>query len=69
MLISSLEKMEAIVENNDALSWSGWDVNHLQKSATAWMKPEGVFKNGDWFIQKQFVLSANGWEIPNKFVR
>lgn len=68
MLINSLEKMEEIVEKNDSLSWSGWDVIHLTKSPTAWMKPDGVFRNG-WFIQKRFALSENGWELPNKFVR
>lgn len=69
MLISSLEKMESIVENNKDLSWNGWDVVQLQKSPSAWMKPEGVFRNGNWFIQKLFTLSESGWEIPNKFVR
>jgi hypothetical protein len=69
MLIKSLEKMEAIVENNDSLSWNGWDVLQFTKSPSAWMKPEGVFKDGNWFIQKRFPISESGWEIPQKLVR
>jgi hypothetical protein len=69
MLISSLDKMESIVENNDSLSWDGWDVVSYSQSPSAWMKPEGVRKDGAWFIQKRFPISESGWEIPNKLVR
>lgn len=66
MLINSLDVMEQIVDNNDALSWDGWTVIESKKSNTAWMKPEGAFVNGVWFIQKRFELSTDGWNIPNK---
>jgi hypothetical protein len=69
MKINSLEEAETIVENNDSLSWIGWDIVQLSKSPTAWMKPQGVFKNGEWYIQKNYNLSKNGWELPDKFVR
>ena len=69
MKISSLESMEAIVENNQLLNWNGWDVVELQKSPAAWTKPDGVFKDGEWLIQKRYGLSFDGWEIPNRFVR
>lgn len=69
MKISSLDKMEIIVENNKSLEWIGWDVVELQKSPTGWMKPEGIFRNGEWFIQKRYNIESNGWDIPNKFVR
>jgi hypothetical protein len=69
MKINSLEVMETIVENNKSLEWNGWDVVEIQKSPTGWMKPNGMFRNGEWFIQKHFNLNSNGWDIPNKFVR
>ena len=69
MKINSLEEAETIVENNKSLSWIGWDIIQLTKSPTAWMKPEGIFKNGNWYLKKQYNLSTSGWEIPDKFVR
>jgi hypothetical protein len=61
--------METIVENNKSLEWIGWDVVELQKSPTGWMKPEGILRNGEWFIQKRYNVESDGWDIPNKFVR
>jgi hypothetical protein len=69
MMINSLEKMESIVDNNDSLRWDGWDVLTTKKSPTAWMKPEGIYKNGSWYLQQRFIVSEKGWEIPDKFVR
>ena len=69
MKISSLEEAEKIVENNNELSWNGWDILHHKKSPTAWMKPDGIFKNESWYIQKQYNLSEIGWELPDKLVR
>lgn len=69
MKINSLEQAETLVENSKALSWDGWNIIHLEKSPTAWMKPQGVFNNGEWFLKKQFNLSEIGWEIPDKLVR
>ena len=69
MKINSLEQMETIVENNKSLEWNGWDVVEITKSPTGWMKTNGLFRNGEWHIQKRYDLNSNGWDIPNKFVR
>lgn len=69
MLIKSLDQMETIVENNRNLHWAGWDVLFLEKNNTAWLKPDGVYKDGKWYTQKKFEITTDGWEIPNKFVR
>jgi hypothetical protein len=69
MLVTSLEKMEEIVESDRSLSWRGWDVVHSVPNPTAWSKPDGAYIKGKWYIQKIFALSTDGWEIPNKFVR
>lgn len=69
MKINSLEEAETIVGNNNSLHWDGWDIIHSKKSPTAWMKPEGSYRDGDWFITKRFSLSESGWEIPDKFMR
>ena len=69
MKINSLEQAEQIVANNKSLVWDGWDIIQLTKSPTAWMKPEGVLRDGDWYLQKHYNLSAEGWELPAKFVR
>jgi hypothetical protein len=68
MKINSLEQMETIVENNKSLLWDGWNVKEITQSPTGWMKPNGVFRKGEWFVQKNYDLKYEGWEIPNKFV-
>jgi hypothetical protein len=67
MLIDSLETVEAIVENNESLSWDGWTVIEFKQSPTAWMSKEGAFVDGKWIIRKRYEWD-NGWKIPKKFV-
>lgn len=69
MVISSLEQMEQIVENNKALQWDGWDVIQLTPSQSGWMQTNGAYIGGKWYTVKRYAVSTNGWEIPNKFVR
>jgi hypothetical protein len=69
MMINSLDQAEKIVEDNNSLQWNGWNIVYSKKSPTAWMKPEGLYKDGDWYSTKFFNLSEKGWEIPDKFVR
>jgi hypothetical protein len=69
MLIQSLEKMEIIVENNKFLSWDGWTVVELKKSAMAWMKPNAKFINNEWYIANRFDANTDGWNIPAGLVK
>jgi hypothetical protein len=69
MLIKSLEKMETVVENNKSLSWDGWTVVELKKSAMAWMKPNAKFINNAWYIANRFDATADGWNIPASLVK
>jgi hypothetical protein len=69
MLIKSLEKMETIVENNKFLSWDGWTVVELRKSAVAWMKPNAKFINNEWYVANRFDASTDGWSIPAGLVK
>lgn len=69
MLISSLEKMESIVENNDFLSWDGWTVLENRTKENGVMSKDGAFVGGKWIVQKRYEVTADGWEIPNKLVR
>lgn len=69
MIISSLEQMESIVQNNNSLSWDGWDVVELTKSPSAWTKPNGAFINNSWYFKNTFTIDRDGWSIPDKYVR
>jgi hypothetical protein len=69
MLITSLEKMEQIVENNKFLAWDGWTVLENRTKENGIMSVEGKYVNGRWIVQKRYELTADGWEIPNKLVR
>jgi hypothetical protein len=67
--INSLEKMEEIVSNNNNLSWDGWDVIEMVRSDKAFTSKQGALKNNAWHLKKTFVVSRDGWEIPDKYVR
>lgn len=69
MNINSLDKMEEIVQNNKKLSWDGWTVVALEASEKARTSVNGVLINNKWYLSKRFEPNANGWEIPDKFVR
>jgi hypothetical protein len=64
MLVTSLEKMEQIVEENKSLRWDGWNVVKYTKSSSAIFSPDGIFLNGDWYRKNVFPLTESGWEIP-----
>ena len=68
MIIKSLEQMEAIVENNDALSWDGWTVLENKTNENGMMSKDGAFVDGKWIVQKRYEATANGWEIPKKLM-
>lgn len=69
MQVTSLEKMETIVESNKSLSWDGWTVVDTQKNPAGWAKTNGAFINDSWHIQNRFEPTEQGWDIPGKFVR
>jgi hypothetical protein len=69
MVVTSLEKMEEIVLNNKALRWDGWTVVHSYVSDKARTSKFGALVNGKWQMEKYFVPTTAGWEIPDKFVR
>ena len=69
MNVTSLEEMEQIVSKNKALTWDGWTVIHLRQNDNAYSSKNGVYRNGQWYIQNRFDVTENGWELPNKFVR
>jgi hypothetical protein len=27
----------------------------------------GIYRNGKWFLAKNFVPDRNGWDIPNRY--
>jgi hypothetical protein len=68
MLIKSLEQMEKIVNSRQDLLWDGWDVISLKLIDSGIMSKNTIQINGNWYIQKRFALTENGWEIPNKIV-
>jgi hypothetical protein len=68
MQVKTLEQMETIVANNKSLSWDGWTVVDRYPSEKGRTSKFGVYINNKWHIQKLFVPSQTGWEIPNKYV-
>jgi hypothetical protein len=69
MLISSIEKMEEIVNKNKELKWDGWTVVHFYASDKARTSKFGERINGKWCMVRRFDVTEKGWEISNKLVR
>lgn len=64
MLVTSLEKMESIVESRNDLSWDGWNVvRHFGKSS--FMNVNSCFKNGRWVNKTVYPITESGWNIPD----
>ena len=68
MQITSLDKMEKIVSGNKSLMWDGWTVVNSYPSEKGRTSPQGAFVDNKWHLQRRFVPSQTGWEIPDKFV-
>lgn len=68
MQITSLDKMEEIVNSNKDLYWDGWTVVNRYRSKKASTSKNGVYSNQTWFIDKRFEPNRNGWDIPERFV-
>jgi hypothetical protein len=69
MIINDLETMENIVNNNNTLSWIGWDVVERHKTQKAKTSKDGIFVDGYWYTQKVYPVTREGWSIPQKLVR
>jgi hypothetical protein len=69
MIITSLEKMEKIVEKSKFLYWDGWTVISSYPSKKASTSKYGAYRNGEWHMQRHFVPNERGWDIPERFVK
>jgi len=67
MIISNLQKMESIVSKNKNLSWLGWDVVDRKKSESGRTSSSGVRVDGQWYLQRIYPVTRNGWDIPNRY--
>lgn len=68
MKITSLEKMESIVNNNKSLSWDGWTVVKSYQSDKGRTSKFGAYKNNKWYMQTRFTPTRDGWDIPDNLV-
>jgi len=64
MLISSLDKMESIVDSRDDLEWVGWNVVRYF-GQSSFLSKDVVFKNGKWIKTKVYPITELGWDIPD----
>jgi hypothetical protein len=67
MIINRLEKMESIVKKNNNLHWDGWNVVDLKRSDLARTSLNGVRFKNEWYLQKIYSVTRNGWDIPYKY--
>lgn len=66
--IKSLKEMEKIVSRNRSLRWDGWTVVNSYPSDKGRTSKFGAYVNGVWHLQRRFVPTMNGWDIPDRFV-
>jgi GTP cyclohydrolase FolE2 len=67
VIIKDLNKMESIVAKNKNLSWVGWDVVDRKRTDSARTSISGVRVNGEWYLQRTYPVTRNGWDIPNRY--
>jgi GTP cyclohydrolase FolE2 len=67
MIITNLEKMEKIVSRNRNLSWIGWDIADRKRSDSGRTSVSGVRIKGEWYLQRIYPVTKQGWDIPNKY--
>jgi hypothetical protein len=67
MTITSLEKMEKIVEKAKYLHWDGWTVVSSYPSRKGSTSKYGAYIKNEWHIQRRFEPGESGWEIPERF--
>ena len=67
MVVKDLAVMENIVAKNNNLKWNGWNVLELKKSNLGRTDANGIRINDEWFIKREFTVTRNGWDIPNKY--
>lgn len=69
MLITSLTKMEEIVDSHPELNWEGWDVVRYKKNDAAQFHTNGAYKDGAWYTKYVFPITEQGWSIPERIAR
>ncbi len=58
-----------IVDNNQFLSWDGWDITTKRKSPNGYSDKRGVFADGEWWLQFRYPLRDDGtWKVPDIYV-
>lgn len=67
MIIKNLETMEKIVAKNNNLTWIGWDVVDRKRSEAGRTSTDGVRVGDQWYLQRIYPITRNGWDIPNKY--
>lgn len=69
MIISSVEKMDRVVEKAKYLFWDGWTVVSSYPSKKGSTSRYGAYKDGEWHVQRRFEPNELGWDIPERFMR
>jgi hypothetical protein len=68
MIITSLEKMEALMEKAKYLYWDGWTVVSSYPSKKGSTSKYGAYRDGKWHVQRRFEPTEKGWDIPERFL-
>ena len=68
MMVTSLEKMDKIVNSHWFLYWDGWTVIQSFPSEKGRTSKFGAYRNKKWHLQRKFELTDRGWNIPKKLV-
>ena len=60
MMKISLEQAESLVKSRRDMFWDGWTIVQVKPHAGAWLRTDGVFRNGKWYIAKRYSLNDEG---------
>ena len=68
-VIKSLSKMEQVVAARRNVEWDGWDVLVYRQNGAGFLKKDGAFRNGRWYVVQRIKPTRQGWEVPYSWVR
>ncbi|QLF83430.1 hypothetical protein SEA_NICEHOUSE_217 [Rhodococcus phage NiceHouse] len=53
-------KLERLVKQGHDLEWDGWTIVSYKPHSGAFMKKNGVFRNGIWQVSKRYEINEDG---------
>ncbi len=70
MKVLDYKAAHKFVDNSKAAFWEGWTLICFKPQRNAWLRKDGLFRNGVWGIGLKVSPNSNGeWVVPMRFAK